>query len=78
MTPHAYLNTARMLAALDRLAVRSLSITEVALEVGFETPSSFSHAFTAFVGETPAIIASESLSQVPKRTLRKLRYHDLS
>ena len=53
MTPHAYLNTARMLAALDRLAVRSLSITEVALEVGFETPSSFSHAFTAFVGETP-------------------------
>jgi len=53
MTPHAYLHAVRMLAALERLADPSASITTVALEVGFETPSSFSHAFRAFVGETP-------------------------
>jgi AraC-like DNA-binding protein len=53
LTPHAYVHAQRMLAALDRLTDPSLSITEVALSVGFETPSSFSHAFTAFVGESP-------------------------
>lgn len=53
LSPHAYLHTARMLAALDRLADPSLPITRIALEVGFSTPSSFSHAFLAFAGESP-------------------------
>ncbi len=53
MTPRAYLHTARMLAALDRLADPAVPVTTVALDVGFETPSAFSHAFLAFVGETP-------------------------
>ncbi|MBL8636627.1 MAG: helix-turn-helix transcriptional regulator [Myxococcales bacterium] len=66
MTPHAYLHAERMLAALDRLTNPSLSITEVALAVGFETPSSFSHAFTAFVGESP------------RDYRQKLRYHHKS
>lgn len=53
MSPRDYLHTARMLAALDRLADPAVPITEVALAVGFATPSAFSHAFTGFVGESP-------------------------
>lgn len=53
MTPHAYLHSARMLAALDQLADTEVPITTVALEVGFQTPSAFSHAFLDFTGETP-------------------------
>ncbi len=66
MAPHAYLHAERMLAALDKLTNPSLSVTEVALAVGFETPSSFSHAFTAFVGESP------------RDYRQKLRYHHKS
>lgn len=53
MSPHAYLHTVRMLTALDRLADPQIPITTVALDVGFATPSAFSHAFLAFTGETP-------------------------
>lgn len=53
LTPHAYLHTARMLSALDRLSDPAVPITTVALDIGFETPSAFSHAFLAFAGETP-------------------------
>jgi AraC-like DNA-binding protein len=55
MGPRDYLHTARMLAALDRLADPAVPITEVALAVGFATPSAFSHAFVAFVGESPRL-----------------------
>ncbi len=53
LSPHAYLHTARMLAALQRLADPQVPITTLALEVGFATPSAFSHAFSAWSGETP-------------------------
>ena len=53
MTPHAYLHSARMLAALDQLADPEVPITTVAPEVGFQTPSAFSHAFLDFTGESP-------------------------
>jgi AraC-like DNA-binding protein len=53
LSPYAYLHKARMLAALARLADPRRSITDVALAVGFETPSAFCNAFTRFVGESP-------------------------
>jgi AraC-like DNA-binding protein len=53
MGPRTYLHTARMLAALAQLTHPARSITEVALAVGFATPSAFTNAFTAFVGESP-------------------------
>lgn len=53
MTPHAYLHTARMLRAIDWLSDPQVPITTIALDIGFETPSAFSHAFLAFAGETP-------------------------
>lgn len=53
MSPHDYLHAARILAAIERLSDPQESITMIGLSVGFESSSSFSHAFSAFVGETP-------------------------
>lgn len=52
-TPRAFLRAARMLRAMDLLARRSARVTEVALAVGFESPSAFTAAFVDFAGETP-------------------------
>jgi AraC-like DNA-binding protein len=49
----AYLGAARMLYAMDRLAQRDARVTDIALEVGFASPSAFTAAFTEFVGEPP-------------------------
>lgn len=48
-----WLHTARMLRAMDLLAAPEARVTEVALEVGFESLSAFSSSFSAFVGENP-------------------------
>lgn len=43
---------ARVMAALERLALGK-SVTSVALDVGFDSPSAFSHAFRSITGATP-------------------------
>ncbi len=43
---------ARIMAALERLALGH-SVTDVALDVGFESPSAFAHAFRMVTGATP-------------------------
>lgn len=48
-----WLHTARMLRAMDLLAAPEARVTEVALEVGFESLSAFSASFSTFVGENP-------------------------
>jgi YesN/AraC family two-component response regulator len=53
MTPIAYLNRYRINQAKQLLAARSLSITEVALEVGFYDHSYFSRVFRREVGMSP-------------------------
>jgi signal transduction histidine kinase/AraC-like DNA-binding protein/ABC-type sugar transport system substrate-binding protein len=53
MTPIAYLNRYRINQAKQLLATRSLSITEVALEVGFYDHSYFSRVFRREVGLSP-------------------------
>lgn len=52
-TPHRWLVRMRMQRACELLAEGRLSITEIALEVGYQTPSSFAHAFRLMVGTTP-------------------------
>lgn len=52
-TPHHWLVRLRIGRACELLADDRLSITEVALGVGYQTPSSFAHAFRAMVGATP-------------------------
>jgi AraC family transcriptional regulator len=43
-----------MRRARELLARSGLSVTEVALAVGYETPSAFAAAFRAIVGVTPS------------------------
>jgi AraC family transcriptional regulator len=53
-TPHQWLVRLRMERARGLLADRRLSITEIAFSVGYQTPSSFAHAFRAAIGITPS------------------------
>lgn len=51
--PMAYLRSHRMEVAKRLLTDRSLSVTQVALEVGYSNPSSFSARFTEHFGHNP-------------------------
>ncbi|MFC3711242.1 helix-turn-helix domain-containing protein [Sphingoaurantiacus capsulatus] len=53
-TPHNWLVGLRIEQARRLLADRELPITEVALAVGYETPSSFAASFRKLVGVTPS------------------------
>lgn len=52
-TPHQYLVEMRIDRAQQLLKDRHLSITDIALSVGYETPSSFSASFRKQTGMTP-------------------------
>lgn len=52
-TPHQWLVRLRMDRARRLLSETRLSITDIALAVGYQTPSSFTQAFRAAVGMTP-------------------------
>jgi AraC family transcriptional regulator len=51
--PHRYLTDRRIERAKSLLAQRQLSVTEIALDVGFSETSSFTAAFRKSTGETP-------------------------
>ncbi len=53
MTFGLYLRMARIIRAIELLTQTDLSITEVALRVGYDSGSSFSQAFSQLVGRTP-------------------------
>lgn len=52
-TPHQYLVEMRIERARQLLARRDLPITDIALAVGYETPSSFAASFRKLTGMTP-------------------------
>ena len=52
-TPHKYLVRRRIERAKELLRGTELSVTEVSLEVGFQSLGSFSAAFRELVGESP-------------------------
>jgi len=52
-TPHEYLVTLRVERARQLLSNPALRITDIALVVGYETPSSFAASFRKVVGITP-------------------------
>jgi AraC-like DNA-binding protein len=54
MSWREYLQRARMISALERLASPEHSIAEVAYATGFESLSAFTTAFRRFTGDTPA------------------------
>jgi AraC-type DNA-binding domain-containing proteins len=53
-TPGSWLTDQRICRAVALLEERKLSITEIALEVGYETPSSFTARFHQRMGVTPS------------------------
>lgn len=53
LTPHVWLTRQRMMLAQRLLNDPNLSISEIALEVGYATPSAFAAAFRRIVGTTP-------------------------
>jgi AraC family transcriptional regulator len=53
LSPHRYIVEARITRAKDLLRDRRLSITEVALQTGFATPSHFSVTFRRIANVTP-------------------------
>lgn len=52
-TPHQWLTKLRIDQARRLLSVASMSITEIALTVGYQTPSAFAAAFRRVVGVSP-------------------------
>jgi AraC family transcriptional regulator len=55
MTPHRYIVENRIEIAKRQLRTSELSITSVALEVGFATPNHFSSVFRKLVGTSPSL-----------------------
>lgn len=53
ITPHQYVTRRRIERAKELLWHSKLSITEIALQVGFATPSAFSQVFRRSTGTTP-------------------------
>ena len=67
-TPHQYLIERRIEKAKELLRVRSLSVTDVCFEVGFESLGSFSSLFRKYVGHAPIAYRRrerETLKKVP-------------
>ena len=52
--PMEYLCQRRLLVAAEQLAATGFSVTEIALQCGFSSPSYFSKQFKRLVGQTPA------------------------
>jgi len=53
-TPHGWLTMRRIERAQDLLRDRDLEVTEIAISVGYQTPSAFSAAFRRHVGCSPS------------------------
>ena len=67
-TPHQYLIQKRIEKAKELLRRRSLSVTDVCFEVGFESLGSFSSLFRKCVGDPPSGYRErerESLKKIP-------------
>jgi len=56
-TPHRYLLRRRIERAKELLRAGDMSVTEVSLEVGFQSLGSFSTAFRELVGTPPSVYA---------------------
>ena len=53
MTPHEFLVTCRIRKAVDILSSSDVSITRLALELGFSSPQHFAARFRRATGQTP-------------------------
>jgi AraC-like DNA-binding protein len=60
-TPHAYLAERRIEHAKRLLAEGRMTVTDVCLAVGFQSPGSFSALFAREVGQPPALFRAHAL-----------------
>jgi AraC-like DNA-binding protein len=58
-----FLQELRMTRAIELLTVRRLSVTQTALDVGFNSVAAFTLAFTSFTGKTPSAYTREFFSK---------------
>lgn len=65
-TPHQYLIHRRIEKAKELLRLRSLSVTDVCFEVGFESLGSFSSLFRKCVGDAPKNYRRRELETLKK------------
>ena len=59
MTFQEYMRTARVILALELLSSPDATITEIALQAGYQSMSSFSRTFKAYVGRSPSVFRNE-------------------
>lgn len=70
MAFRAYLQAARMLRAMELLAIPGSSVTQTALEVGFASLPAFTTAFTRRCGETPSAFRARAQRAAGARKAR--------
>jgi AraC-like DNA-binding protein len=58
ITPHQYVMSRRLALARERVVGSCQSLTEIALDLGFASPSHFSNAFTVEYGKSPRELRS--------------------
>jgi AraC-like DNA-binding protein len=59
MSWRRFLQELRMTRAIELLTLRRLSVTQTALDVGFNSVAAFTLAFTSFTGKTPSSYARD-------------------
>jgi AraC-like DNA-binding protein len=64
-TPHQYVLTRRVERAQELLRNTDVSVTEICLEVGFQSLGSFSSAFHRVAGMTPTAYRASAPGHVP-------------
>jgi AraC family transcriptional regulator len=74
-SPHQWLVRIRMERARELLTNSRLTITEIALAVGYQTPSSFTQAFRASTGTTPTEYRALSIQRAVYRLNGDLAPH---
>jgi AraC-like DNA-binding protein len=63
-TPHQYLIERRLDVAKEKLKQDDLRISDICVEIGFESPTSFSLKFKKQVGQTPALFRLRAMQKL--------------
>ena len=61
----AYYNERRVRRAAELLATTSISVREIAEQMGFDTPNYFSKTFKRILGVTPSVCKKRGLAALP-------------
>lgn len=78
MTPSQWLRHAKLLHAVSRLASGE-NVTSIALELGYQSPSAFSHMFRKTMGVSPRSVARDMSKSAAKQSADSpLRNHESS